>query len=351
MQEITLPDGSVVEFPDGMAQDAMLGVIKRHSTIGGILHSIMNPQFLEKYRIPVGEIMKDILPVISQQRSLERIKESSNMEGKTPIGKILSGAEIALEGAGLVADVVPGLKAGAIAVGSLASLAKKFKPNKKFHQIIDEVQEIRIDNIKQSEFGQIIENPGKVDLTTPIEVSLFADGSLKISDGHHRLLAAKQLGIEKLPVKLQAINAKGKDITKLIETAPTVRKGSGVNESLPIDETTYYHGTRPKDAISGTPDITEFKTTTSGAAEGVYLTVDPNNASMFTKSQYGGGAVYPVNISGKIGTREDMLKTTGSASERTKQMQVTGLDGYYDEVHKEMVIFDPKNIRFKFTKQ
>jgi len=102
----------------------------------------------------------------------------------------------------------------------------KYKSGEKYHQLIPEAKEIPIDNIKQSEFGQIIENPERYDFTKPIEVSVFGNGEMKVSDGHHRLLAAKQLGMKKLPVKLQAINAKGEDISRLIGDA----------DSLPMDE-------------------------------------------------------------------------------------------------------------------
>ena len=56
----------------------------------------------------------------------------------------------------------------------------------------------------------------KVDLSTPVDVSVFADGDMRIVDGHHRVKAANILGIKSIPVSLQAINAKGDTINKLI---------------------------------------------------------------------------------------------------------------------------------------
>lgn len=120
MPEIELPDGSVVEFPEGMPTNIMTSVINRHSMPGQLLHSIMNPKALEPYRETASEIAKDILPVSSQIRSIDRIQEAYGQIGKgTPIGDILRAADIALEGLGLSADVVPFAKAGAIAASSL----------------------------------------------------------------------------------------------------------------------------------------------------------------------------------------------------------------------------------------
>ena len=53
-----------------------------------------------------------------------------------------------------------------------------------------------------------------IDLSEPVDVSIFSDGSLKLSDGHHRQYAAEILGKE-LNVNLQAINAKPADIERL----------------------------------------------------------------------------------------------------------------------------------------
>jgi hypothetical protein len=56
-----------------------------------------------------------------------------------------------------------------------------------------------------------------MDFSKPIQVSVFADGELRIVDGHHRVAAAKKLGIQSLPVELQAINAKGATLNKLAQ--------------------------------------------------------------------------------------------------------------------------------------
>ncbi|MCP5012450.1 MAG: hypothetical protein GY942_20920 [Aestuariibacter sp.] len=86
---------------------------------------MFNPAFLEPIRKPVGEIAADIIPVSAQQRSIERsggILERMQDPNTSTIGKVLSGADLTLEGAGLAADVVPGLKAAGVGLASLGSL-------------------------------------------------------------------------------------------------------------------------------------------------------------------------------------------------------------------------------------
>jgi len=57
----------------------------------------------------------------------------------------------------------------------------------------------------------------KVDTSEPVDVSIFGDGEIKISDGHHRYLAAKILG-KPLNVNLTSINAKNDAINSLIDS-------------------------------------------------------------------------------------------------------------------------------------
>jgi hypothetical protein len=56
-----------------------------------------------------------------------------------------------------------------------------------------------------------------MDFSKPIQVSVFSDGEMRIVDGHHRVAAAKKLGMTSLPVELQAINARGKTLNKLTQ--------------------------------------------------------------------------------------------------------------------------------------
>ena len=104
----------------------------------------------------------------------------------------------------------------------------------------------------------------------------------------------------------------------------------------------WYHGTRA--------DFTSFNTTTNGAAEGVYMDDSAYKANIFARNE--GGNVIACYVRGVFGTRQDMLDASNSgggdlvsASEKTKIMQSKGLDGYYDEIHSELVVFGPSNIR------
>lgn len=131
-----------------------------------------------------------------------------------------------------------------------------------------------------------------------------------------------------------------------------IRSVSGLKEGLGLDmdktsryararsmgfdtDTIWYHGT------SG--NIKRFKTTTNGAAEGVYLTTSPLHAGNFSRKE--GGNIIAVFVRGNIGTRDDMLAAVGSATNRTQEMITKGLDGYNDRTHSELIIFDPSNIR------
>ena len=97
-----------------------------------------------------------------------------------------------------------------------------YNPNEKYHQIIPEVKTIQIDKLKRMNWLEVSDvskeqaEEYKQYLDEPIEVTLFSDGEMRISNGHHRVSTAKKLGIKELPVILQAINAKGKHINELI---------------------------------------------------------------------------------------------------------------------------------------
>jgi len=123
MSEVELPDGTIIEFPDGASAGFISTILRRHSAQGQVLHSIMNPQALEPYRDAVANMALDVMPISGHQRSAGRIEESlAGIGERTPIGQVLSGADIAAEGVGMVADFVPGLKAAGIAGASLLPL-------------------------------------------------------------------------------------------------------------------------------------------------------------------------------------------------------------------------------------
>ena len=73
----------------------------------------------DQYEQQAAEITADILPGTGHQRGYNRMVEAMSRETDRPIRNILNKAEGALEGAGLVADFIPGLKAAGVAAGSI----------------------------------------------------------------------------------------------------------------------------------------------------------------------------------------------------------------------------------------
>lgn len=97
----------------------------------------------------------------------------------------------------------------------------EYENDLKYHKHIPEIKFIdpalikRMNSLEVDSVSNEIAEKMKFD--EPIEVSLFSDGEMRLSDGHHRLAAAKQLGMQAIPVNLQAINAKGFKINELIK--------------------------------------------------------------------------------------------------------------------------------------
>ena len=98
-----------------------------------------------------------------------------------------------------------------------------FEDATKYHQKVPEIKSINVNKLKRMNAGEVAdvsdEVAAKMDFSKPIQVSVFSDGELRIVDGHHRVAAAKKLGIQSLPVELQAINAKGATLNKLAQEA------------------------------------------------------------------------------------------------------------------------------------
>jgi hypothetical protein len=96
-----------------------------------------------------------------------------------------------------------------------------FEDATKYHQKVPEIKSINVDKLKRMNSGEVADVSDEVaanmDFSKPIQVSVFSDGELRIVDGHHRVAAAKKLGIKSLPVELQAINAKGATLNKLAQ--------------------------------------------------------------------------------------------------------------------------------------
>ncbi len=105
-----------------------------------------------------------------------------------------------------------------------------FAPGEKVHALIPQVKKLPAKLLKpmnqlerngttfdqQASGLSPIEWAKTIDLSEPVQASLFSDGSLKLSDGHHRQYAGEILGKE-IPVTLQAINAKPEDIKRLLK--------------------------------------------------------------------------------------------------------------------------------------
>jgi len=128
---VTLPDGKEIEFPEGMSASQIQSSLVPGTPAGEMIGNLLDPKSMRAYKevaAPyvrmVEEIVKDIIPVSSQLRSVDRMNEIMNRDDSkdTPIRRFLNNADIALEGLGLGADFVPGLKAAGIAAGSLIPL-------------------------------------------------------------------------------------------------------------------------------------------------------------------------------------------------------------------------------------
>lgn len=93
-----------------------------------------------------------------------------------------------------------------------------------------EIKGLELDpsNFKRSEFeGQ--ENSVKrigaenIDLSEPIKATIFSDGTIQVQDGHHRLIAAQELG-KKLKVDLTFKNTKPESVSSNIELVKAVEQ-------------------------------------------------------------------------------------------------------------------------------
>jgi len=106
----------------------------------------------------------------------------------------------------------------------------------RYHQIIPDVRMIRVRDLKPMNSYEVrrvsSEIAHEMRFNEPVEVTVFADGELRISDGHHRVAAAKQMGVEALPVILQSINAKGSTIRHLIEDSNKLMIKKEVNPAF-----------------------------------------------------------------------------------------------------------------------
>lgn len=112
--------------------------------------------------------------------------------------------------------------------GSFLETAK-YKPDAKYNQNITEVTYLNPKQLKHTDVDGLTEVTSVSDeaarnmqFTEPVEATVFASGEIKISNGNHRLAAARQLGLDRIPVQLRARNASGKRIQELISESDSI---------------------------------------------------------------------------------------------------------------------------------
>lgn len=97
----------------------------------------------------------------------------------------------------------------------------KYDDNTKYNQLVPEIKSINpqlIKKLNSIEVGKVSDDiAASMDFSEPIEVSIYHSGEIVCQDGHHRLAAAKQLGMKFINVEVRAINAYGKVINELIK--------------------------------------------------------------------------------------------------------------------------------------
>jgi hypothetical protein len=168
-----------------------------------------------------AEMLLNLLGVPAVQQTMERmaygepLTTGSGMTTK-PRAEAVEAAMTVAPVAGLLGRATKGLPVGASIKNIGTSI---FDDATKYHQKVPEIKSINVDKLKRMNSGEVAEVSdevaAKMDFSKPIEVSVFSDGELRIVDGHHRVAAAKKLGITSLPVDLQAINARGTTLNKL----------------------------------------------------------------------------------------------------------------------------------------
>lgn len=139
----------------------------------------------------------------------------------------------------------PAMSADSEKTQGLEDKETKYLNNKQYHSEIPEVKNISVKNLKKMHEDEVSvvskEVAENMNFEEPIEVSVFKDGELRISDGHHRVAAARMVHKERLPVKLKAINALGEHINKLIMDQPEETQAFDAKKwdvNLPLEKTT-----------------------------------------------------------------------------------------------------------------
>jgi hypothetical protein len=306
-------------------------------------------------------------------------------EGMEELGGYMSPATAKLAGKAIKAT--EGLPVGM----GIKDVGKNiFEDATKYHQKVPEIKSINVNKLKRMNAGEVAdvsdEVAAKMDFSKPIQVSVFSDGELRIVDGHHRVAAAKKLGIQSLPVELQAINAKGATLNKLAQEAtypqqaaldlaqqraalPVEQGGLG----LPVGNTSdmraaamgfdvnnpLYHATDV--------DFASIRPSLQGKlGAGVYVSPSSQYAEKYTSLNAAGNArVLPLVARGKLANddvamniaesiRQEMAAQNPnfSVSEWKKRTTQALADAGYDGRNMsgfESVITNPSNVRSRFA--
>jgi hypothetical protein len=198
-----------------------------------------------------------------------------------------------------------------------------YTTEQKYNQIIPEIKSVDPSKVSRRDMYEIAEVSPEVAKTMkfdqPIEVSIFADGTMMLSDGHHRLAAAKQLGMSKIPAVVRSINAKGRDINALIaEQVSDQPVSTDTNYSIgtpqfkgwfgewDVDPTTaskvidsdgkpmvVYHGTQRPDRVGD-----RFRKSRATSGPMAYFTSDPAVGSSYATGKMDTSVEMPSDYAG-----------------------------------------------------
>lgn len=289
----------------GLLSDAMYGGLdwmkdprrsQQMQGLAGLLESTGIPQTTQRmaYGEPLTNIGRANVPLLKP----ETAEALMNVAPFAPaVGRLTSRAVKATEG---------------MPIGmSIKDVGKSiFEDTTKYHQKVPEIKSINVAKLKRMNAGEVAdvsdEVAAKMDFSEPIKVSVFADGELRIVDGHHRVAAAKKLGIKSLPVELQAINAKGSTLNKLAQEATYPQQAAldlaQQRAALPVSEggLGLPANNTPMDRAKAmgfdTPAYRGYQFGT-GKNKNTFYTDNPEIASQYAIKS--GGAQYEINTGGE----------------------------------------------------
>lgn len=311
----------------GLLSDAMYGGLdwmkspertQQMQGLAGLLESTGIPQTTQRmaYGEPLTNIGRANVPLLKP----ETAEAMMNVAPFAPaVGRLASRAVKATEG---------------LPVGmSIKDVGKNiFEDATKYHQKVPEIKSINVAKLKRMNAGEVAdvsdEVAAKMDFSEPIKVSVFADGELRIVDGHHRVAAAKKLGIKSLPVELQAINAKGSTLNKLAQEATYPQQAAldlaQQRAALPVEQgglgLPANNTAMDRAKAMGTDVETSYIHSTSNPF--TKINEDGKFSGIFTLPNYSanyGTLNMPLVVRGEIATSDDLRRLV---KKPTKKMQM-----------------------------